>query len=119
MIYKILADSVIIIHLLWIVFLITGAWWGRRCRAVGIVHISALVFAFVIGIFGLYCPLTYLENWLRSKYSPAGSYAGSFIAHYAEKIIYINAPPLVLFLLTAILCGFNAWVYFRKAGKKP
>jgi hypothetical protein len=39
---------------------------------------------------------------------------GSFIVHYAEKIIYIGLPPYLLLLLTVFLCGFNAWFYLRK-----
>ncbi len=90
MIFKVLADIVVLIHFLWIVFLIFGAIPGVRYRAVKIVHLTALAFAFVIQVFGWYCPLTHLEVWLRLRYEPGLSYAGSFIIHYVEKFVYLD-----------------------------
>ncbi|MDI6729118.1 MAG: DUF2784 domain-containing protein [Thermodesulfovibrionales bacterium] len=112
--YKILADIVVIIHFLWIVFLIFGAFLGVKYRAVKIFHISGLIFTFIIQIFDWYCPLTHLEVWLRSKHDPALAYTGSFIPHYIEKIVYIELPHYSIFVLTVILCGFNAWFYIKK-----
>ena len=114
MIYKILADSMVLIHFLWIVFLFFGAIWGIKNKAVKIFHISGLVFAFVIQIFGWYCPLTYLEVWLRSKQGSALTYTGSFIIHYVEEIVYIELSHNLILILTFILCGFNTWLYLRK-----
>jgi len=114
MIYKILADSVVFIHFLWIVFLFFGAIWGIKNRVVKIFHISGLVFAFVIQIFDWYCPLTHLEVWLRSKHSPALTYTGAFIIHYVEKIVYIEISRYLILIFTIFLCGFNLWLYSKK-----
>jgi hypothetical protein len=51
---------------------------------------------------------------LRSKHSPFLTYAGSFIIHYVENIVYIEIPRSVILILTLLLCGLNAWLYFRK-----
>ena len=112
--YKILADIVVLIHFLWIVFLFLGAFWGIRSKAVKIFHLSGLAFAFIIQIFDWYCPLTHLEVWLRSKHSPLVTYAGSFIIHYVEKIVYIEIPRFMVLVFTILLCGFNAGLYLRK-----
>lgn len=114
MLYKVLADAVVLIHLLWILFLISGTLWGVRNKGIRIFHISGLIFAFVIQIFDWYCPLTHVEVWLRAKHDPALSYKGSFIIHYVEKIIYIELSSNVVLILTVIVCGFNTWVYLRK-----
>jgi hypothetical protein len=119
MIYKILADGVVLIHFLWIVFLFFGVFWGIRNKIVKIFHISGLVFAFVIQIFDWYCPLTHLEVWLRSKHDPALVYTGSFIFHYVEKIVYIEFSRLLIVVFTFILCGINTWLYFRKNRHQP
>jgi hypothetical protein len=118
MTYKISADIVVVIHFLWIVFLIFGAFLGVRLKSVKIFHIAGLVFALVIQIFDWRCPLTYLEAWLRAKHDPALAYAGSFIPHYLEKIVYIALPRYTVFVLTIFLCGFNVWMYGRKKKKK-
>ena len=90
MLYKILADIVVLIHFLWIVFLFFGAFWGIKNKAGRIFHLSGLAFAFILQIFDWYCPLTHLEVWLRSKHSPFLTYAASFIIHYVEKIQFSN-----------------------------
>ncbi|MGO8989932.1 MAG: DUF2784 domain-containing protein [bacterium] len=114
MLYKILADGVVLTHFLWIIFLFFGAFWGVKNRIVKIFHLSGLVFAFVIQVFDWYCPLTHLEVWLRSKHQFDLTYAGSFIVHYAEKIVYIELPRTLVLFLTVLLCSFNAWFYLRK-----
>ena len=114
MFYKILADSVVLIHFLWIVFLFFGAIWGIKNRVVKIFHLSGLVFAFVIQIFDWYCPLTHLEVWLRSRHNSALSYTGSFIIHYVEKIVYIELSRNLIIVLTLVLCGLNVWLYLKK-----
>jgi len=119
MIYKILADSVVMIHFLWIVFLFFGAIWGIKNKAVKIFHISGLVFAFVIQIFGWYCPLTHLEVWLRSRHDSALSYMGSFIIHYVEELVYIELSRNLIIVLTLVLCVFNLWFYLKKKQSSP
>lgn len=114
MLYKILSDIVFLIHFLWIIFLIFGLFLGIRNKAVKAFHILGLGFAFTIQIFGWYCPLTYLEVWLRSKHDSTLTYAGSFIIHYVENIVYLELSRKSIFILTIFLCVFNAWFYFRK-----
>lgn len=120
MLYRVLADTVVLIHFLWIIFVIAGAIPGTRYRAVKVIHIPSLAFALIIQIFGWYCPLTLLEVWLRSKHDPALAYPGSFIIHYAEKIVYIELSRSLILVLTVFLCGFNVWFYLRgmQRGKK-
>jgi hypothetical protein len=51
---------------------------------------------------------------LRSKHSPFLIYTGSFIIHYVEKIVYIEISRSLIFVLTILLCGLNAWLYLRR-----
>ncbi len=114
MLYKVLADMVVFFHLLWIIFLIFGAFWGVKNKKVKFIHISGMFFALIIQVFDWYCPLTYLEAWLRSKHDPALSYTGSFITHYMEKIVYIELPRSLIFALSVFLAGINSWLYLRR-----
>jgi len=114
MFYKILADIVVLIHFLWILFLVFGVFLGVKNRPVRIFHISVLAFAFVIQIFDWYCPLTHLEAWLRTKHDPSLAYKGSFIIYYVEKMVYIELSRNLILILTVMLCGLNAWLYLRK-----
>lgn len=114
MVYLILADMAVLSHFLWILFLMFGAFWGIRQRVVKVVHVLGLAFAFIINLFGLECPLTYLEVWLQSRGPSGEAYTGSFVAHYLQKVIYIDLPSYALFFMTAVLCAFNAWFYLMK-----
>ncbi|MCK4738864.1 MAG: DUF2784 domain-containing protein [Deltaproteobacteria bacterium] len=118
MLYRFIADIAVLVHFLWIVFLFFGAFAGVRYRAVKVVHIIGLGYALVLHAFGWYCPLTHVEAWARRQHDPELVYAGSFIIHYLEELIYFTLPDSFLLLFTIILCAFNAWYYFRKGKGK-
>lgn len=115
--YKVAADFVLLVHFLWIVFLICGALIGGKVRTVKILHIAALGFAVTMQIFGWYCPLTHLEFWLRQRHDPALAYSGSFIVHYVEQIIYIELSPVIIFVLTLILVATSVYIYTKRKEK--
>jgi hypothetical protein len=94
-------------------FLLFGAFIGRRFRAVKFIHITGLIFAVIMQVFGWYCPLTHLEVWLREHHDSLLSYRGSFIIHYLEKIVYLELTPGMIFVLTLILISFSAFVYSK------
>ncbi len=121
--YVFLADIVVLAHLLWIVFLFTGAYWGRKYIVIGILHFSGLLYSLVIQVFNWDCLLTTLEYALREKAfretgSYAGAYTGSFISHYAQKIVYLNISRGFIFAATLLLIGVNIWLYLRKPKNK-
>jgi hypothetical protein len=41
-------------------------------------------------------------------------YAGSFIVHYVEKIVYLELSRTLIVIGTVMLVGFNLWLYLRK-----
>ncbi len=118
MTYRVLADIVVVVHLLWILFLVAGAYWGVRYRPVMMIHGAGLVFAMVSMVFGWYCPLTHLEFWLMEKARPSLTYHGSFIAYYAKKLVYIDVPAFIIFVLTLVLIAVNGWLYWKAFRKK-
>lgn len=114
MLYRVLADIVVLIHFLWIVFLIFGALLGRKHRAIKIFHIGGVIFALTIQILGWYCPLTHLEIWLRRMHDPSLSYSGSFIIHYVEKVVYVNLSEQTVLIMTIVLVALSGWLYLHK-----
>jgi len=117
MFYRVAADFVVLIHFLWIIFLIFGAFVGKKYRAVKIFHIAGLGFAVVMQIFGWYCPLTHLEIWLRQRHDPLLAYSGSFIVYYVETLIYIELAPWIIFVLTLFLVSISAYIYSMRREK--
>ncbi len=118
LVYRIAADVVVAIHFGWILFLVGGCLIGRRVRWVMWAHLAALGYSVLLQAFSWICPLTYLELWLWNR-TPAGSYSGSFIAYYLEKLIYMEVPPVLLLVGTGIVIGISAVVYYRAAPKTP
>lgn len=84
---SLLADLVLLLHLLFIVFAIFGALLTLRWRWAPLLHLPALAWGVAIALAGGICPLTPLENALRRSAGEEG-YAGGFIEHYLLPIIY-------------------------------
>lgn len=116
---QLLADAVVILHLLWIVFLIFGALLGRRIHWVKWLHLGALTYSLALQAFHWVCPLTYVEVWLRRVESPADAYAGGFIAHYAQRLVYAPVPGGLLFIATLLIVTLTLWVYFGPRSRAP
>jgi len=87
MLYSILADVVVAIHFLFILFASVGAVLLLKWPWVIILHIPAAVWAALIMFMGWICPLTPLENRLRIMAGEAG-YQGGFIDQYLMPVIY-------------------------------
>ena len=111
--YKITADFIVLVHLGWILFLILGALLGRRFRWVMWLHLGGLVFSIILQIQSWHCPLTQLEAWLRKRHDPSLDYTGSFVAHYAENLIYLEVPPAAVFIGTIGVIMFSTVIYWR------
>ena len=116
--FCLLADGVVFIHFLWILFLILGGIPGVRYNAVKKLHLAGLGFAVLVQVLGVYCPLTYLEVWLRMRCDPQSAYSGSFISHYIERIVYWEVSRSALFTATALLVVFNLAMYWKKGTGK-
>ncbi len=87
MICRLMADAVLVVHLLFIVFAVTGAFAALRWRPLIWVHLPCAIWAVAIEWGGWICPLTPLEVFFRRCAGQAG-YAGGFIDHYLLPIIY-------------------------------
>jgi hypothetical protein len=114
MIYKILAQCTIFLHFVWILFLIFGVLFAVRWPKIAIFHLGGLLFSLVLNFFRWYCPLTYLENYLRGLYDMKSAYGGPFTATYLERIVYPDLPELYIrigeILFAILYVGFYAYL---------
>jgi hypothetical protein len=85
--YKLLADLTVVVHLGFVGFVAVGGFVAARYPAVLFAHIPAVIWALGIVAVGWPCPLTGLENWARER---AGSeaYEGGFIDRYLTGVLY-------------------------------
>lgn len=110
--YEVAATAALAAHLIWIGFLIFGGWVFRRRFWLRVLHIVGVAAAAVMGWLWISCPLTYAEQEFRRRAGLA-DYAGSFILHYLETIIYPDLPFWVFDVLLATLVIWNLAVYIR------
>lgn len=106
-----LADLVLLVHLLFIVFAVGGGALALRWRWMPWLHLPALAWGVTVEFTGWICPLTPLENALRRAGGAAG-YAESFIERYLLPLIYPGELTRELqFVLGGALLLINAGVY--------
>lgn len=102
MIYRLLADLVVIVHALFIVFSVLGALLVVRWTWVAWLHLPAVAWAVIVQVVeGGVCPLTPLENHFRQLGGLSG-YGPSFIDHYLTSLIYVDDPPAWLHMSLGI-----------------
>ena len=87
MFYRILADLVVLLHLLFIFFVIAGGFLALRRRYIALLHLPAVFWGVYIEFSGNICPLTPLENNLRQLAGREG-YSTGFVEHYLIPIMY-------------------------------
>jgi hypothetical protein len=87
MLYRALADLIVLVHFAFVLFVIGGAFLVLRWRRLAWVHVPAAIWGGLIELAGWICPLTPLENRLRALGGLAG-YRGGFIDHYVLPVLY-------------------------------
>jgi uncharacterized protein DUF2784 len=76
-------------------------------------HVATLVYGVIIEIFGFWCPLTALEEWLQVR-GGVSAYRGPFLLHYLDAVVYPNIPPNLLIAGAIAVCVLNLWIYARR-----
>jgi hypothetical protein len=100
MLYRLGADALVLIHFLFLGFVVGGAILVFFWRWAAWLHLPAFLWGALIEFGGWICPLTPLENRLRRLGGEAG-YPGGFIDHYVLPVVY----PEVLTRERQILIG--------------
>ena len=101
--YSLLADATVLLHALFVLFVVCGGLAVLHWPSLAWFHLPAVVWGVSIECVGGICPLTYLENYWRRRGGAAG-YSGSFIQQYLEPLLY----PLGLTQHSQIVLGLSA-----------
>jgi hypothetical protein len=111
MLYRLAADTVLLLHLGFIVFVVLGAALVARWPRLVALHLPAATWGFFVELTGRGCPLTAVENFLRVKAGSSG-YAGSFVEHYLLAVLYPDGLTREgQFTLAAMVVIINAALY--------
>jgi uncharacterized protein DUF2784 len=105
LIYRALADLVLVVHFAFVLFVVLGGLLVLRWPRAAWLHVPAAIWGVLIEYTGWICPLTPLENSLRMRGGEAG-YSGGFIEHYIQPLLY----PAGLTRSTQVVLGSLALV---------
>jgi hypothetical protein len=116
------ADAILVLHVLFVCFVVLGlllvllgrrrGWRWVRDPWFRLVHAAAIGIVVVQAWLGVLCPLTLWELRLRAQAGDA-VYAGSFIAHWLERLLYFQAPAWVFLIVYSLFGAFVAasWIW--------
>ncbi|MEN6374620.1 MAG: DUF2784 domain-containing protein [Smithella sp.] len=109
--YRFLADAIVVVHFLFILFVVTGGMLVLRRPRLAILHLPAVVWGAVVELCGWGCPLTPLENYFRRLGGSAG-YRGDFVEHYLIPLIYpANLTAETQYILGGLVIVVNLFFY--------
>ena len=111
--YRAMAASVLSLHAAYIGWVIFGAFFTRGRPRLAALHVATLVYGMTIEIFGFWCPLTALEEWLEVR-GNVPAYRGPFLLHYLDAVVYPDIPPTLLIAGAVAVCIWNLWIYARR-----
>lgn len=115
MIYLLLADAVVLLHVAYIAYVLLGALLVRRWPVTVWPHLAAVAWSVFIAVTQSVCPLTPLEVALRMRAGRVG-YTGGFVEHYILPVLYpagLTRGVMVAegVLVVVVNLGLYAWVW--------
>ena len=109
--YEIAANLILIVHFIFILFVIFGALLFFASTKIIFIHIPAFIWGSYIELTNSICPLTYLENWLLQK-ANLTTYSEGFIQNYLVPIVYpLNLTKDIQIYLGITLIVINIVIY--------
>lgn len=87
MVFRILADLVLVSHATFVLFVALGGFLVLRWPRVAWAHVPCALYGAAIELVGWVCPLTPLEQRLRRAAGQRG-YTGGFLEHYLRGVLY-------------------------------
>jgi hypothetical protein len=119
---QLLADLVLTLHVAVVLFVVGGLWlivvgnwrgwpwvngWGFR-----LAHLTTIGVVVAEAWWGIVCPLTRLEMWLRAQ-GRDNIYSGSFIEHWLQALLFWQAPPWVFTMAYTLFAVAVAAAWWR------
>jgi len=120
MLYRLSADLIVIVHLAFVLFVLLGGVLVLKWPRLVWLHLPAVVWGAFVEFSGWICPLTPLENWLRTQAGEA-TYTGDFIVQYLAGILYpaaLTRAVQVVFGTAVIVVNLTAYRWLWRAKRR-
>ena len=108
--YSALAILVLLLHALFILWVVFGTLLTRSRPVLRWLHVGSLVWGILTELLPWPCPLTLLENWLEGK-AGVEPYQGGFLLYYLDKLVYPDISATVLTAAGVLVCVLNLALY--------
>ena len=109
--YEIAANLILIVHFIFILFVVFGALLFFASTKIIFIHIPAFIWGSYIELTNSICPLTDLENWFLQK-ANLTTYSEGFIQNYLVPIVYpANLTKDIQIYLGIALIVINIVIY--------
>jgi hypothetical protein len=116
--YRLAADLVVVLHLLFIIFVMLGGLLCLWRKHWAWLHVPAVFWGVWVEWAGQVCPLTPLEDHLRGLATAQGC-RGGFLEHHLVPLIYPQQlGTLTQWLLGACVLAVNMFIYFLAYRKR-
>ena len=118
MLYRVLADGVVVAHAAFVGFVMLGGFLAWRWRVLVWAHLPAALWGAAIEYSGWICPLTPLENALRARAGLQG-YRGGWVEHYLIPLVYpagLTHPTQAALGTLVVLVNLIAYGVFVRRG---
>jgi len=111
MLYTYLADLVVLLHAFFVLFVLLGGFLVFWRPVLAWFHLPAVFWGAVVEFTGWICPLTPLENMLRTRGGGSG-YATGFIEHHIMPLLYpASLTRNLQIVFGMIVLGVNFLIY--------
>ncbi len=117
MLYSLIANTILLIHLGYVLFVVFGGFLLLRWSWLWKIHLPAVIWGFLVQYFVWVCPLTNWENYFRSLSGEVG-YADGFINYFLTILLYPNIHPTIHTYIGIFLLILNLGIYFYVVKKK-
>ena len=124
--YSILADTILVIHFAFVVFVVFGFlliliglwahWSWIYNRYFRITHLAAIGIVVLQAWFEQLCPLTLWESRLRQRAGQSG-YTETFVEHWLHEFLFYQAEPWVFTTIYTIFGALVAVAWFMGKGR--
>jgi hypothetical protein len=115
--YRLLADLIVVVHLAYLVFIPVGGFLAWRWPRLIPIHLAAVAVALVSITIGFECPLTTWEESLR-RLGGEKPYTDGFIDHYLTGKVYPHGhDALVQLIFAAAVLTAYIGVFVRQRSR--
>ena len=123
MLYDLLATAVVLLHFSFVLFVVGGGLLLYKWPWLAWLHLPAVIWAALLEFNSWVCPLTPLEQQLRSAAGQAG-YSGGFVDHYLLALLYpVGLDGNMQIILGSLVVVINVLVYgvlgWHRKGRRP